>query len=412
MGKRKIIIILCMAFVLSLYLYSDYKNNQLKVDEEDLSLIIPDKKCFIIEKELLSKVDHLIFIINEDLKDGYSLGLGSPSLSKDGVKKIYQFLKNEHICVGDEQGYFDLENKDIFENFWNNYLRNENSSFIYYEILQTGNIRRLEYCYSENMFYVIMSELNIDDPNRPIVKDIYGRQIDKAYYDKYGFFYYKLLISDLMKSFGIIEYEYIRIEPLGEKNRAYKQKYISTIDYQCTNIFTQNWNMDSIDKINFSDVYEYLYELKNDRPFYADETTSTLDPFIKEIPASSFENLIQDYFEISSKQLKRSCQYDQEKDAYLWNEAYCVPSKFVTPAFYGEVVDIKENKNVLVLTVYVNGYEFGYAEGFTHKIYIQKTENGFHYIKNEVIETLHDHLPQYSPGVVCQSSLSESHDDY
>lgn len=62
--------------------------------------------------------------------------------------------------------------------------------------------------------------------------------------------------------YGGIEYDYIRIEPLGEINREYTQKYIGTIDYQCTNLFIEDWNEETINIIYFNDLLEYLYELK------------------------------------------------------------------------------------------------------------------------------------------------------
>jgi len=406
MKRIKIIIVLCVLLILSLFIYFHYENNQLKIDEEDLSLIIPNKKCQQIEKELLSKADDLIDIVNNDSKDGYSLGLETPSLSKEGVKKIYQLLKQDHVCISDEQGYFDLENKAIFDYFWECYIKKEDCSFVYYKILQAGNLKRSEYCYEEERLYVIESELNIDDVQSPQIESIYGKQIEEVYYDDYGYFYYKFTISETMKSFGIIEYEYIKIDSLGEKNREYKQKYMSTIDYQCTNIFTDNWDNKSIDKVDFSDLYEYLYELKYNAPFYGEETLPTDDSFIKNIPSQSFENLIQEYFDISSDELKQYCVYDKTNDAYPWREAYCVPSKFVTPCFHGDVIDIEENQTTIILTVYANGYEFGYSHGFTHRVYIQKTEKGFHYIKNQIIETNDDHIPQYNPGVTCQSLSS------
>lgn len=401
MKKRNIFLLLSLAMVLFTFIYVEYQNNQYQIDEEDLTLIVPNKQCQQLEEDLLKKSKKIISIINKDPKDGYTIGLGTPSLSKEGVKKIYDYLKQEKVCIADEQGYFDLENREIFEEFWNFYLQDKDCSFTYYIILQTGQIRRTDYYYDHQKFYAIHSDLNLDNINAPIVDNIYGKQMEDVHYED-GFFYYRFLISDTMKRFGMIEHEYIRIAPLGEKNRAYKQKYIGTIDYQCTNIFTTNWNRDTIDKVNFSDLYEYLYELKNNTPYYAEETYDTSDSFIKEIPSHSFETLIQEYFDISSSKLRQYCVYNQESDAYPWREAYCVPSKFETPCFIGDVIDVDENDHSLMLTVYVNGYEYGYSYGFTHQIAIEKTENGFHYIGNQLITTSDDHLPKYMPGVTCQ----------
>lgn len=399
--KKRILILISSAIVI-VSLYMNYDNQKIKINKDDLSIIIPNSKSQKIKKDFIDKATQIIEIVKEDTKDGYTIGLDTPSLSKTGVKKLYDYLKQYEVCIDDEQGYYDLENVNVFEDFWNCYMQNIECHFVYYTILQTGNIERADYYYEHDILYVIKCSLNIEDEENPIVEDMYGREIQNAYYEN-GFFYYRRIISETMKKYGIIEYEYIRIEPLGEKNREYTQKYIHTIDYQCTNIFTENWDSHSLNVVNYSDLFEYLYELKYQSPFYATEMDYTLDPFVKKIPADYFEKLIQEYFDITSNVIKQYCVYDKNEDIYPWREGYCVASKFQTPCFKGEVVDIEEKDNSIILTVNAHGYEYGYSHGFTHKVYIQKYKTGFHYVGNEIIDSSDNHIPEYSPGVTCQS---------
>lgn len=399
--KKRSLICICsvMLIFLIIYIYNEYY--QIKRDD-DLSLIIPQYQQNQIKKELMSQSTKLISIINNDPQDGYSLGLATPSLSKNGIRKIYDFLKKENACISDEQGYFDLENKDVFDCFWNQYIHKEECSLTYYKILQTGSIERMDYYYHDERLYVIDSLLIIDG-NTAVVEEIYGKEIIEAHYDEYGYFWYKIAISDVMKSFGIVEYECLKIKPVGEVNREYMRKYIGTIDYQCSNIFTKDWDNKSIDIVDFNDLYEYLYEIEYDSPFYGENTINSLTPFVKEIPEKDFEKLIQKYFEIDADHIKTHSIYNKKNKTYLWKEAYCIPSKFETPLFIPEVINIHKNKDELVLTVRVYGYEYGFSHGFVHKIHIKIQKNGFKYIGNQIIKSPLNHIPGYTPGITCET---------
>lgn len=390
MKNKILILIICLILIITgLY----FNNNKLKIENDGITVKIPNHITHKIEKELLDISNDVIDIINDDSMDGYSMGLGSYALSKEGVKKIYQILKDKNICIDDEQGYYDLENKNIFESFWNDVLNQENSSFVYYTITLDGSIERRDYYYQDEIFYCLYSELNLDEEN-PQVNNIYGEKIEDVKYDN-GYFYYHRIVEDLIKVYGGIEYGYIRIESIGEENREYTQKYISTIDYQCTNIFTQDWDNTTMNKLNFNDLIKYLYELKYDSPFYSDEYEYSLNPFVKKLDAEFIEPLVQEYFTITSKNLKKYSVYDD--GIYYYNEACCVPSKLETPQYKGEVIEVQENNDLLILTIQVHGYQFGYDECFTHKLTIKKEDKQFKYYSNEII-TSH-HIPTYMNGV-------------
>lgn len=401
MYKKKSIFIIIILVITSIYL--SYDSHEIKINE-DLTLIIPNQITKKISKDFISKSDKIISIIQNDPKNGYSIGLSTPSLTKQGVKKIYNYLKQDNACIDDIQGYYDLENISVFEEFWEKYQQNQDCSFTYYTIMQTGNVRRTDFYYKDRKSYVIYSYLIFEDENHYLIDNIYGYQIEDLKYDDIGFFSYRLVINDKMKFYGCIEYKYIRIKSLGEKNREYTQKYINTIDYHCTNIFTQEWNKRTIDDINFSDLFEYLYELEYQKPFYATEFAySTENPFIKEIPAYYFEKLTQKYFDVSLQQLRQQSSFDRKRKVYLWREAACIPSKVETPSYHPEVINIEENKNQLTLTVRANAYEHGYTHGFTHKVSIEMKDNGFHYTGNTIIYSPYNNIPKYTPGATCES---------
>lgn len=399
--KKKILLFLIMITFIVGSIYSLQKEDKIKINTDGISIIIPDDIRNKIIKELEEISDQLLSIIKQDTMDGYSLGLGSPSLSKEGVKNIYNYLRHKDICIDDIQGYYDLENRNVFEAFWESYRNKEDATFTYYSISQSGNIERSDYYFEDNILCVIYSELDFSNI-KPQVINIYGEQIKNLNYEN-GFFYYQRIVSEWIKMYGGIEYDYIRIEPLGEINREYTQKYIGTIDYQCTNLFIEDWNEETINIIYFNDLLEYLYELKYDKPFYASEFNYSSNPIIKEIDAHFFEQLIREYFNASNDDMRDYSIYNKEKDIYYWNEACCVPSKLETPQYVGEVINIEKNNEYLTLTVQVHGYEFGFSNGFKHKIYIKNSSTGYQYIGNEIIKSNNNNIPIYTPGVTQDS---------
>ena len=179
--KKKILLFLIMITFIVGSIYSLQKEDKIKINTDGISIIIPDDIRNKIIKELEEISDQLLSIIKQDTMDGYSLGLGSPSLSKEGVKNIYNYLRHKDICIDDIQGYYDLENRNVFEAFWESYRNKEDATFTYYSISQSGNIERSDYYFEDNILCVIYSELDFSNI-KPQVINIYGEQIKNLNY--------------------------------------------------------------------------------------------------------------------------------------------------------------------------------------------------------------------------------------
>src|SRR5699024_10688886 len=53
-----------------------------------------------------------------------------------------------------------------------------------------------------------------------------------------------------------------RILPLDENCRQLGNEYIRPVSYFCNNLFLVDWDGNSLDKIEFNDLYEFLYKIK------------------------------------------------------------------------------------------------------------------------------------------------------
>lgn len=85
----------------------------------------------------------------------------------------------------------------------------------------------------------------------------------------------------------------VRVEPLDETCREFNRKYLRTIGYELNNLFTSDWSEDDFLELNFYDIYEVLYQIKNKR--YPASFLKEGQNY--EIPSSEFESVFQTFFE-------------------------------------------------------------------------------------------------------------------
>lgn len=55
---------------------------------------------------------------------------------------------------------------------------------------------------------------------------------------------------------------FYRILPLDEQCRELGNKCITPVSYFCNNLFLVDWNQNSLENIEFNDLFEFLYTMK------------------------------------------------------------------------------------------------------------------------------------------------------
>lgn len=183
---------------------------------------------------------------------------------------------------------------------------------------------------------------------------------------------------------------FCRVLPLEEQCREIAEEYIVPVSYFCNNLFLADWDMSAMDKIEFNDLFEFLY---------AKETGKRLEEgaYADGIPKQEFESVIGKYFDISVEQMERYGRYDRGTGRYPWSAIGIrnrVPQ--LQPSF-PEVVRCVENGDGTV-TAYVEAVsvEEGLDCYYAHEVTLRRNEDGSYvYVGNRVNREQSFCIPAY-----------------
>ena len=115
---------------------------------------------------------------------------------------------------------------------------------------------------------------------------------------------------------------------------------------QGNNLLCSNWDTDHMEKLDYNGIYEYLYAMKHQKAFDAED-------YPNGIPKEEFESLIMEYLPVTAEQIQEYAVFDEKNQTYVWVRLGCLN---YAPTFFGtslpEVIDIKENEDgTVTLTV-------------------------------------------------------------
>ena len=161
---------------------------------------------------------------------------------------------------------------------------------------------------------------------------------------------------------------FVRILPLDEKCRELGNAYILPVSYFCNNLFLTDWDADSMENIEFNDLFDFLYEMK----------------YGNGIPKEEFENVVRTYFDLSAENLEVYARYDREKGVYPW-EAIGPWNRVQQFQPFPEVVKCEENGDG-IWTLYVEAVfvEEGTDCSFQHEVTMKEMDGRWIYLGNKV----------------------------
>ncbi len=185
-------------------------------------------------------------------------------------------------------------------------------------------------------------------------------------------------------------HSFFRILSLDEKCRELGNKYILPVSYFCNNLFLTDWDVGSMDQIEFNDLYEFLYEIKYREKL--DEEAS-----LNGIAKEQFEDVIQTFFEIPSETLEVYARYEAEDQVYPWEP---IRARNRVPQFqpFPEVIKCVENADG-TWTLYVEGITIVDGDDctFKHTVTMKEKNGSWVYLGNDVDEEGSDNIPAYRP---------------
>lgn len=299
----------------------------------------------------------------------------------DNVKLIIEQI-GEYGCTA--TGYQqNMVNYQQFEEFLLQALEGQEGYATYYYVRSDGGFFYRKFHSVDKCLFVNTASLSWNDAGDPVVAYTNQYTIEQWEYTAKGYFIYENEND---------RYPYIlqRVKPLGERERELCNLYIYPIGYQGNNLFLTDWDQDSMDQINYNDLYEYLY--------YMDTGTIFDHGGISSIPAAQFESLITRYFDVTGEFLQQTASYYSDRNEYFWI-LYSISMKYTIlhPAPLPEVVDSRENEDGTITMVVDAVYDdIGVDRAFTHEVTVRVNDDGsFKYLSNEIRPEDKENVPTY-----------------
>lgn len=175
----------------------------------------------------------------------------------------------------------------------------------------------------------------------------------------------------------------VRIEPLDEKCRELNRTYLWTIGYELNNLFTSDWSESDFQQLQFYDLYEVMYQMKNEHcpALFLNQGVNY------EIPKLEFESVFQNFFQIDGEILQQYTTYHEDTETYQYRARGMydfAPTPYIP---YPEVISYEENKDgTIKLIVNAVWPEKNMEKAFGHEVVIRPLDKGkFQYVSNYVI---------------------------
>ena len=169
---------------------------------------------------------------------------------------------------------------------------------------------------------------------------------------------------------------FVRILPLDEKCRELGNAYILPVSYFCNNLFLTDWDENSMENIEFNDLFDFLYEMK-----YGVKMDE--EKYRNGIPKAEFEDVVRTYFDISVEKLETYARYDPENGVYPW-EPIGPWNRVQQFQPFPEVVKCTENgdgtRTLYVEAVFV---EEGTDCSFKHEVTMREADGRWIYLGNK-----------------------------
>lgn len=261
-------------------------------------------------------------------------------IADEVIDQMAEKLKKVGCPVTAAEVYFNMENYKVLEDFLNNSAAGSSGSVVVYEIHSDGGIGRYKYSYDGKDMYVLSAKATWSDDDKSVMKYISHNRIKEWRFTDKGWFCYKLCVPEYPEVTEIVDGScMIRVKPITEENREMSEKCVLGLAYQGNNLLCSDWDADHMESLDYNGMYEYLYAMKYQKEFPAED-------YPNGIPKDEFESLFIEYLPITAEEIQGYAVFDEEKQTYAWERLGCFN---YAPAYFGtsfpEVTDSRENND-------------------------------------------------------------------
>ena len=342
-----------------------------------------------LEEEEKQKINERMSDLGSLCKDIYiGADKGESSnivLQEDVVHEMVQTAASRGLAVTCGSYDYNMLNYETVDQALNNAAEGGKTETEFHEITASGYFRYFRLSAEDWELTVTYANAAYNDD-----MDLQIRQLEKfrVYdweYTEKGWLIWEKALS---KNQEMDMHSFFRILPLDEKCREMCDRYILPVSYFCNNLFLTDWDAGSMDRIEFNDLYEFLYEMKYGEKL--DEEAAAGG-----IPKVQFEEVVLTYFDISAEQLEKYARYDAA-GVYPW-EPVNAWKRVRQMQPFPEVVRCVEDQDG-TLTLYVEGILIVAGDdcAFRHRVTMRERDGRWVYVANDIDEG-ENNVPGYIP---------------
>lgn len=305
------------------------------------------------------------------------------------IEEMVGRLGGQGYTVVDQYNQTDMENPELLKDFCRKVEEKQHAKQALLVVLHNGGLVQFEFQTADGRVDIWANSWMWQ--NNQLIHQ--GSDHFQAYawvYSEEGYLFFE---KYYMEGFsGPYSHTAVRIAPLDGSCREMNRKYIWPVGYGGNNLFISNWNEDDYLGLDFYDLFDLLYPLKN-TAYCQDLSDCEGPPF--QIPDEKFEKTIQAYFQIDAQELREKTKYREGSKTYEYRPRGMYDSGSGAETPYPEVVGCKaEGDGTVKLLVNAVWPERNLEAAFRHEVVIRPLADGsYQYVSNCLIPSEHNEEP-------------------
>lgn len=364
-------------------------------ETEDSALYEPE--MIGMDQEETDEVSGKLFAMMEKCRPIYTAGLaegtdGTPvdgvSLTEETVHGMIDAASSDGRSVICGSRDYNMTNYEQVDAALREAGAGKDSEAEFYQINTVGVFRYYRLQFHEKELAVTYLSAMFDESVEAYVQQMEKIQVYRWEYTEKGWLIWE---KALTRNQEMDMHIFYRILPLDEQCRYMMEHYIVPVSYLSNNLFLEDWDEGSLKKIEFNDLFDYLYEM---------ETGKTLDEeeYSDGIPKEEFETVIQRYFDIRTEEIEEYAGYDAVKGTYPWSAVHALNRVQQFQPFPEVVRCAEEAEGMLKVYVEAIYIEEGTDYSFGHTVTFRRMEDGrLVYAGNQVDRKNARLIPGYRP---------------
>lgn len=316
----------------------------------------------------------------------------SGSLFDETLEQMKTTLGKSGDCVVVSNVYPEgMQNYEKMESFLKQALEGEACEETVFEIYPSGNISRKKFSFDGENLYLLSCIGIWQENDNPGISDISYARVREWNYTEKGWFCYEVCVPEPPEVTEVVDGNtMLRVRPVKEEYREIGETWIWPIGYQGNNLLCSEWNENSMEKLDYNGLYEYLYVIEYQKKMDSGK-------YMEGIAKEEFESLMIKYLPVSAEQLQRNAVYDPDGQTYGWERLGC--GNYILNAFrtsVPEVAGMSENADgTVTVTVDAVCEMLRSDRVFSHELTVRFTESGVEYLGNHILDDGKENIPVY-----------------